>query len=135
MTHPFQTSRRTLRPTRRCTQALPFSRAIWRFGTALWRRLTAPAGLPPPLPTLPEVATVLRVAWPLLRLVAEPAGASALRHLPAELRSPSCLPLIPDWLRLAQLRTGLCGHSERQWKEMLVVVAGMSGQMGKRKED
>ena len=26
-------------------------------------------------------------------------------------------------------------HSERQWKETLVVVAGMSGQMGKRKED
>ena len=62
----------------------------------------------------PGVATVLRVAWPLLRLVAEPAGASALRHLPAELRSPSCLSLIPDWLRLAILRTGLCGHSERQ---------------------
>ena len=33
--------------------------------------------------------------------------------------------------QIAQLRTGLCGHSERQWKEMLVVVAGMSGQMGK----
>lgn len=26
-------------------------------------------------------------------------------------------------------------HSERQWKEMLVMVAGMSGRMAKRKED
>ncbi|EGF58238.1 hypothetical protein HMPREF9056_00103 [Actinomyces sp. oral taxon 170 str. F0386] len=39
--------------------------------------------------------------------------------------------LICGRCQIAQLRTGLCGHSERQWKEMLVVVAGMSGQMGK----
>ena len=61
--------------------------------------------------------TVLRVAWPLLRLVVEPARASALRHLPGVLRSLSRALLTPVPLHFAQLRTGLCGHSERQWKE------------------
>ena len=54
----------------------------------------------------------------------------AAHHARTVLRS-----LTPVPLRFAQLRTGLFVHSERQWKEMLVVVAGMSGQMGKRKED
>lgn len=56
---------------------------------------------------------------------------SAVHHTHAVLRSPSRALLTPVSLHFAQLRTGLCGHSERQWKEMLVVVAGMSGQMGK----
>lgn len=59
----------------------------------------------------------------------------AAHHAHAVLRSFSYALLTPDRPRFAQLRTGLCVHSERQWKEMLVVVAGMSGQLGKRKED
>ena len=61
----------------------------------------------------------------------ELAGASALHHLPGELRSPSCHFPTPGRPQFAILRTGLLGHSECQWKEMLVVVTGMSGQMGK----
>lgn len=57
------------------------------------------------------------VAWPLLRLVVEPAGASALLHLPGELRSPCCLLPICGRLHFAVLRTGLFASSERQWKE------------------
>ena len=123
-----QTYRQTPRSTHRRTQPFTPFGAVWRFAAALWRRLTAPAGLPPPLPTLPEVTTVLRVASPLLRLVVEPAGASVLRHLPGELRSPCYLLLICGRPQFAQLCTGLFASSERQWKEMLVVVAGMSGQ-------
>ena len=70
--------------------------------------------------------------------MAEPARLSilsAVHHARAVLRGLSCVLSTPVPLHFAQLRTGLCGHSERQWKEMLVVVAGMSGQMGKRKED
>ena len=60
---------------------------------------------------------------------------SATHHTLAVLRSSSCVLSTPVPLHFAQLRTGLCGHSERQWKEMLAMVAGMSGQMDKRKED
>ena len=42
---------------------------------------------------------------------------SALSRLPAVLRSPSRALLIPVLLRFPLLRTGLCVHSERQWKE------------------
>ena len=59
-------------------------------------------------------------------------------HLLAVFLSTSLLLLpflTPAPLHFSVLRTGLYVHSERQWKEMLVLVAGMSGQMGKRKED
>ena len=59
----------------------------------------------------------------------------AVHHAHAVLRSLSCVLSTPVPLHFPLLRTGLCGHSERQWKEMLVVVAGMSGQTDKRKED
>ena len=54
-----------------------------------------------------------------------------MHHARAVLRSLSRALLTPVPFHFAQLRTGLCVHSERQWKEMLAMVAGMSGQMGK----
>lgn len=42
---------------------------------------------------------------------------SAAHHARTVLRSSSYAILTPDRPQIAQLRTGLCGHSERQWKE------------------
>ena len=139
----FKTHRQTPRQTHRYTQPFTPSGAIWRFVGALGRRLIAPLGLPPhcPLPGATTVA-VRRLRCARRRICCHrPAPATgcgglrwfALSRLPAILRSLSS-PLLTSGRRpLAQLRTGLCAHSERQWKETPVIVAGMSRQMGSAK--
>lgn len=131
-----QTYRQTSRPTHRRTQPFTPFGAVWRFAAALWRRLTAPAGLPPPLPTPSGVAATLRVAWPLLRLVVEPAGASALRHTcPANFAasaasSPSVVGSISPYFAL-----DFSCHLSVNGKRQSAMVTGMSRQTDKRKED